>query len=84
MILVLIILPLIALIIWGYFHLQKLDGLFNKKADQLEEKIVSGYNMVFAAEEFKRLKRIALNGKNQERLYQLKRLFVGVYGHFIK
>lgn len=74
---------LIPLIVLGVFHTKKLDKQFNTKADLLEKKIVGGYNMHFAAEEFKQLKRIALNRKNKERLYQLKRLFVVMYGHFI-
>jgi hypothetical protein len=69
---------------FGYLYIQKLDVKFNKKADLLEKKIIGGYNMLFAAEEFKQLKRMALNRKNQERLYQLRRLFVSMYGHFIK
>lgn len=66
-----------------FFHIKKLNKRFKDKADVLEKKMISGYNMYLASQEFKTLRRIAFTRENRERLYLLRRLFVITYGQFI-
>lgn len=84
MTLLLVLVVLIPLVVLGRFQVKRVNKKFVEKADLLEGKIISGYNMDFARYEFEQLERIAMTKNNRERLSQLKRLFVTKYGHFIR
>lgn len=72
------------IIIIGYSYLNSLNKDFMERAERLENKIISGYNIHFAHYEFKRLKRISFTRRSGERLEELRKLSIITYGRSIE